>query len=43
MYATVGVIRSLLIDIACAGREFCLFAVVLITAYRDKDYDIVFI
>jgi len=43
VYATVGVVRSLLIDIACAGREFCFFAVVLVTTYRDKDNDIVFI
>jgi len=41
VYATVGVVRSLFIDIACTGREFCLFAVVFITTYRDKDYDIV--
>jgi hypothetical protein len=43
MNATVGVVRSLFVDIACTGRQFCLFAVVLVTAYRNKDNDIVFI
>jgi len=41
VYAAVGVVRSLLIDIACTGREFCLFAVVLVTAYYNEVNDIV--
>jgi len=39
----VGVVRSLLIDIACASAEFCLFTVIFLSAYGDEGDDIVFI
>jgi hypothetical protein len=43
VYAAVGVVRSLLIDIACTSAEFCLFAVILLPPYGDKCDDVVFV
>jgi hypothetical protein len=43
VYATVGVVRSLLIDIACASAEVCLFAVILLPPYGDEGDDVVFV
>jgi hypothetical protein len=41
--AATGIVGSLFIDISRPCGEFILFAVVLVTTYRDKDDDIVFI
>jgi hypothetical protein len=41
VYAAVGVVAGLLINIACSRRQLCLFAVVLIPTYRDEDYDVI--
>jgi hypothetical protein len=43
VYATVGVVRSLFIDIACTSAEFCLFAVIFLSPYGDEGDDVVFV
>jgi hypothetical protein len=43
VYPAVGVVRGLLIDIACASAEFCLFTVIFLSAYGDEGDDVVFV
>ena len=43
MNAATSVVGGLFVDISCPSSQFCLFAVVLITTYRDKDDDIILI
>jgi hypothetical protein len=43
VYTAVGVVRGLLIDIACASAEVCLFTVIFLSAYGHECDDVVFV
>jgi hypothetical protein len=43
VYPAVGVVRGLLIDIACTSAEVCLFTVILLPPYGDEGDDVVFV
>jgi hypothetical protein len=43
VYAAVGVVRGLLIDIACASAEVCFPAVIFLPPYGDEGDDVVFV
>jgi hypothetical protein len=43
VYAAVGVVRSLFIDIACTSAEVCLFTVIFLSPYGDESDDVVFV
>jgi hypothetical protein len=43
VYPAVGVVAGLLINIACASAEFCLFTIIFLSAYGDEGDDVVFV
>jgi hypothetical protein len=43
VYPAVGVVRGLLIDIACTSAEVCLFTVIFLSPYGDEGDDVVFV